>query len=259
MGLFNPRPKKGVPTYRHEWPVRLSHWVNAAVVVILLASGLQIFNAHPALYWGEVSAPAARLLSVEAVRVGGTFAGRTTLFASTIDTTGVLGASVNSAGVIRPRAFPNWLTLPSGQALALGRRWHFFFAWVFAANGCLFGIHALRSGHLLHDLLAVSQGRPMAAAVRPKYSVFQRLSYSLIIFGIGPLLVLTGLAMSPGMNAAWPWLTEWFDGRQSARTLHFAGAVALAIFAMLHVLMVAVGGLFRNLHAMLTGWYYPAK
>ncbi len=139
-GSPDPQPV-GAPTteriYRHRLPVRLGHWLNALCLFILIMSGLQIFNAHPALYWGERSDRDRAFLSIQGVRSeSGELRGVTSLGASAFDTTGVLGVSGGER-----RAFPSWATLPGSRWLAMGRQWHLLFAWVFVINGLLFWLY----------------------------------------------------------------------------------------------------------------------
>jgi len=242
----------------------VGHWLNVLCVVVLIMSGLQIFNAHPALYWGDRSDRDRAVLTVEAgMTPGGEWRGVTTLAGHPVDTTGILGY----ASGLR-RGFPAWATLPGPQWLAMGRRWHLFFAWVFLVNGLLFGLYAWRSRHLFRDLLPKRQelrhiGRglwrhltfrhPTGEEAR-QYNAMQKLAYTGVIFGLGPLIVLTGLSMSPAFDAAFPWLPDLFGGRQSARTVHFLACVAFVGFIIVHLLMVATTGLARNLRSMVTGW-----
>ena len=122
--------------YRHSLAVRITHWVNAFCLLVLLLSGLQIFNAHPTLYFGEKSEPDRAVLSLDAVeREDGSYAGITRIGPWEFDTTGVLGLSRDAAGEPDARGFPSWITLPSYRDLATGRLWHFFFAWLFVLNG----------------------------------------------------------------------------------------------------------------------------
>lgn len=252
---------------RHSLPVRLTHWINVAAFLLLLASGLQIFNAHPALYWGHASDFARPWISMTARQTaGGDLVGVTRVGARAFDTTGVLGASDG-----QPRGFPAWATLPSHRALADGRRWHFAMAWVFAINGALYLAWTLVSGHLVRDLLPTrEQSRlrhvlkdvwdharlrfPRGEAAR-RYNVIQKWTYLLVILVLLPLMVLTGLCMSPGVNAVAPWLVDLFGGRQSARAIHFLSAGGLAVFLVAHVALVALSGLWNNLRAMITGRY----
>lgn len=256
--------------YRHTLPVRLMHWLNVLCLTILVMSGLQIFNAHPALYWGERSDPGRALLSMEGrADEQGQRRGITTILGYSFDTTGVLGASRNERGELARRGFPAWATVPGPQWLSMGRRWHLFFAWLFVVNGVLFALYAIISRHLAHDLIPWWKdlrgiGRslldhllfrhPRGEAAR-HYNVLQKLTYTLVIFGLGPLVVLTGLAMSPMLDAAFPVLLTIFDGRQSARTLHFIAAFGFIAFVLIHVLMVLVSGMWNNLRSMITGWY----
>jgi thiosulfate reductase cytochrome b subunit len=185
------------------------------------------------------------------------------------DTTGILGASTDGTGQTRARGFPDWATIPGPQWLAMGRRWHLFFAWLFVVNGLLFVLYAIISRHLANDLMPWWKdlrgiGRsvldhllfrhPKGEAAR-RYNVLQKIAYILVIFGLGPLIVLTGLSMSPMLNAAFPELLTLFDGRQSARTIHFITAFAFIGFVLIHVFMVLISGVWNNLRSMITGWY----
>ncbi|GGC45789.1 cytochrome b/b6 domain-containing protein [Chelatococcus reniformis] len=255
--------------YRHALAVRLTHWLNVICLMFLLLSGLQIFNAHPSLYWGQYGANADQpFIDIGAVRDGDRIRGVTRIGPVSIPTTGVLGASsVN--GETRARAFPAWLTLPSYTDLATGRRWHFFFAWLFVINGLAYLIYGLAAGHFRRDLLPDADQLKPAHLVReiadhahlrfPKgeaarrYNALQKLAYLAVIIVLLPLMVATGLTMSPGMNAAWPWLVDLFGGRQSARTLHFISASLIVAFVVVHLVMVLVSGLWNNLRSMITG------
>jgi thiosulfate reductase cytochrome b subunit len=256
--------------YRHSILVRVTHWINVLCLTILLMSGLQIFNAHPALYWGKLSDFAHPLLSMSATQPdGGPQRGVTTIFGRSFDTTGVLGLSPDARGRPWERGFPSWATLPGEQSLAEGRLWHFFFAWVFVANGALYLLASLLGGHIWRDLLPTGQqlrrfGRtvwdhllfhfPKGEEAR-HYNVLQKLAYLAVILGLLPFMVLTGLTMSPRMDAAFPQLLVLFDGRQSARTIHFVLAWSIVFFVVVHVFMVLISGVWNNLRSMLTGWY----
>jgi thiosulfate reductase cytochrome b subunit len=257
--------------YRHPLTVRLTHWINVLCVIVLLMSGMQIFNAHPALYWGEASDFDRPVMAMRAAQQGEPPRpiGQTVLFGRTWDTTGVLGLSRNEQGFLAPRGFPSWLTLPSYQDLATGRRWHFFFAWLFVINGLIYLLFTLGSGHAGRDLVPSrgqlrSVGRTIGDHLRLRfprgpearhYNVLQKLSYLAIVFVVLPVLVTAGLAMSPALNATFPWLPELFGGRQSARTFHFIAATLLTLFVLVHIVMVLLSGVWNNLRAMITGRY----
>jgi len=256
--------------YRHSIVVRITHWINVLCLTILLMSGLQIFNAHPALYWGNLSNFPHPILAMTAVQPeGGTQRGVTTVFGHGFDTTGLLGLSRDSNGGVWERGFPAWATLPGEQSLAEGRLWHFFFAWLFVLNGAIYLLAGLLGGHVWRDLLPTGQqlrriGRTTWEHVLfrfPKgeearhYNVLQQLAYLAVVFGFLPFIVLTGLTMSPRMDAAFPQLLVLFGGRQSARTIHFILAWSLVAFVLVHVFMVLVSGLWNNLRSMLTGRY----
>jgi len=255
--------------YRHRLLVRVMHWINAAVITIMLMSGLQIFNAHPALYIGRQSTFDHPLLSMTATQqADGSLRGITQIGSRQFDTTGVFGVS-NVDGAPGARGFPSWATIPGPQWLAMGRLYHFFFAWLFAANGVLFAVWAFGSGHFARDLLPRRQDiahlpREIVDHARLKfahgeaakrYNALQKLTYFLVIFGLGPLVVLTGLTMSPTLDAAFPFLPAIFGGRQTARTIHFLCAFSFFGFFVIHIVMVILSGTWNNLRSMITGRY----
>jgi thiosulfate reductase cytochrome b subunit len=250
---------------RHRLSTRLWHWV---AVFVMLMSGLMIFNAHPRLYWGQYGANFDHAW----LEIGSTAeAGFLRVGSLRVETTGVLGLWTDPEGVVRRRAFPHWATIPSSYSLAAGRRWHLAFAWLLVAGLLAYLIASLVNGHARHDLA------PRAAELRPahiwhdiraharlrfptgaaalRYNILQKLSYVGVIFVLLPLVVLTGLTMSPGMDAAWSWLLDLFGGRQSARSIHFLCAVLLAAFILVHLVMVVLAGPVNEIRSMITGWY----
>ena len=138
--------------YRHSRTVRLTHWTNALVLLVLLMSGLQIFNAHPALYLGQASDFDKPILAMDDVRTRDGVKGVTTLFGKEFDTTGIFELGGDAETGYQRRGFPWWATLPGHRSLSMGRRWHFFFAWLFLLNGLAYLLWSLGSGHLRHDL-----------------------------------------------------------------------------------------------------------
>jgi len=251
--------------YRHTVPVRIGHLLNVICLFILIMSGLQIFNAHPALYWGDRSDRDKALLSIRPMRAdNGEIRGVTTVLGHRFDTTGVLGYSDG-----RGRAFPAWATLPGPQWLAMGRRWHLFFAWLFVLNGLLFVAYSVVARHFARDLWPTTRDvRKIGRVVkdhlilrRPKgneakrYNVLQKIAYLIVIFGLAPLIVLTGLAMSPMVDAAAPWLAGSLGGRQAARTVHFLVCFAFVAFIAIHVFQVMITGMVNNIRSMTTGWF----
>ncbi|MGV2069003.1 cytochrome b/b6 domain-containing protein [Agrobacterium sp. 22-226-1] len=256
---------------RHSVATRLTHWLNVLCLSFLLLSGLQIFNAHPELYWGQYGAngdPA--VLTIGSEDDGGQSRGFVRIAGLEIPTTGVLGVS-QVDGAQTARAFPSWATIPSFQDLAAGRRWHFFFAWLFVINGIVYLGFSLFSGHFRkdlapkpHELSPRHLGREILDHARlrfpegedaKRYNALQKLTYLAVVVILLPLMVLTGLTMSPGVDAAFPALVDLFGGRQSARTIHFITALALVIFVIVHVAMVVLSGTWNNIRSMITGRY----
>jgi len=262
-------PKARRLVYRHALVVRVTHWINVLCLTLLLMSGLQIFNAHPALYWGETSNFDDPALAITAKKTEtGDPRGVVAIAGRQVDTTGWLGVSRDSDGERVLRAFPAWATLPSWQSLAEGRLWHFFFAWIFVLNGLVYLLYGVLTGHLWRELLPSRLdlgyvGRTIwdhlrlrfpAGEEALRYNVLQQLSYIAVIFVLLPVLILAGLAMSPRLDAGFP-LIEIFGGRQSARTVHFIAALALVAFVLVHVFMVLVSGVWTKTRAMITGRY----
>jgi len=253
---------------RHAGLVRVAHWINVLCFTLLLMSGLQIFNAHPALYVGERSDFEHPIISIQAHQSEQGIAGETVILGHAFDTTGVLGAS-SEDGQILQRAFPSWITLPSSQDLATGRRWHFFFAWLLVLNGLVYLVWGVASRHIGRDLLPslaeLSRiGKEVLEHLRlrfphgeaaKRYNVLQQLAYLAVVFVLFPLMVLTGLTMSPGIDSAVPLLLTLFAGRQTARLIHFVTASGLTLFVIVHLVMVLASGVWNNLRSMVTGWY----
>jgi thiosulfate reductase cytochrome b subunit len=211
---------------RHRAWVRLTHWVNTVAFGALLVSGIAILLALPRLFWGET------------------------------------GANDAPAALVLPLAV-------NLEQTGWGRNLHFLAAWILVLNGGLYLVVSLVVGHLRRNLLPdrdqLAPGhlaREIAdhARLRPptgrealRYNALQKLAYLAVILGLFPLMVLTGLTMSPGVTAAFPELFTLFGGRQSARTLHFVFASLLVLFLLVHVGQVFVGGAVNLTRAMITG------
>lgn len=231
--------------YRQRVPVRLWHWLNALSVFVMLMSGLMIFNAHPRLYWGKFGAnPDHPWLNLSKVRGG--------------------------------IPFPPWITIPSNYSLADARLWHLAFGWLLMVAIVGFLVWSLVSGHikrdlapksaelapahLWHDIKEHAQLRFPTGIAAMHYNILQKLAYGSVLFVLLPGIILTGLTMSPAMNAAVPWLLDIFGGRQSARSLHFLCAAGLVAFFLVHIAMVMLAGPINEVRSMLTGRYVvPAE
>jgi thiosulfate reductase cytochrome b subunit len=214
--------------YRQRLATRITHWVWAICLFFLLFSGLQIFNAHPMLHWGWEA-----------------------------------GFEYDNA--LAAFEVPGALTMPSGRSLATGRVIHFFFAWGLVITLTVWAVASLWNGHLRAliptgaDLRALPQDIADHARLRfhhtARYNVLQKLAYAGVLFVALPLMIATGLTMSPGFNAIAPWLLDVFGGRQSARTIHFAVMLALVGFFAVHMLMILAAGPLNEIRSIITGWY----
>ncbi len=258
---------------RHRLSTRLWHWTNALALFVMLLSGLMIFNAHPRLYWGQYGANFDQSWFEIGSHGNNGFA---RLGELQVNTTGVLGVWPDANGAVQHRAFPYWLTIPSSYSLAHARLWHLFFAWILALGLAVYLLISLVNRHVQNDLA------PTREEVRPShiwqdikdharlrfptgraalnYNILQKLSYGVVLFLLLPLMVLTGLTMSPQMDSGWSFLVSLFGGRQSARSIHFILAWLLVGFFFVHIAMVMLAGPINELRSMITGRYrLPVK
>ncbi len=214
---------------RHKLTTRVWHWLNAIALVVLFMSGLNISNAHRHLYWGDYGFdPGDAWLSV-----------------------------------IR---FPAWATIPQRYDLAEARDWHNLSAWVFALALLLWWVASLANRHFRSDIAVERRewspkawiGVIKAYVTRSKeesdsYNALQKIAYAVVLGVLLPLMIFTGLSISPGFEPAAPWLVDLLGGRQSARSLHFVSAWAIFGFFVIHIAMVLVSGPVRQIGAMITG------
>jgi thiosulfate reductase cytochrome b subunit len=249
---------------RYSFVTRASHWFWVIAFGILVSSGLQIFNASPMLDASDKSNPARRVLAIGSPDDG---TGVTTIFGHDFNTTGWLGWVDDGMGGKTARAFPGWITIPAYQDLADGRRWHLFFAWFAAACWLAWIVSTAIKGNLREMLLRPSdipklwpmQAYYLKLRKEPPphgiYNPLQKAAYTSVGFVLAPFVVLTGLALSPGMDAIANPLTWLLGGRQFARLWHFAGMFALIAFMFVHVFQVATQGCLNQMNAMITGRY----
>lgn len=265
----SPAPTHHVRVRRHSLPVRLTHWLNVLCLTLLLASGLQIFNAHPRLYLGQYGADHdTPVFEIASESVDDVVSGSVHLGDLRLNTTGFLGASEDGDALVA-RAFPTWLTVPSYHDLGAGRRVHFTFAWLLVINGLLYMAHGFLSKHFGRDLLPTEdqlQRRHLWQEIKGharfrfakgdearRYNALQKMTYLIVAFVMLPLMVASGLAMSPSMDAGFPVLVDLLGGRATARTLHFLTASSLVVFVVVHLVMVMASGAWNNLRSMVTG------
>jgi thiosulfate reductase cytochrome b subunit len=257
--------------YRHGVAARSAHWLWTLAMLVLVMSGLQIFNAAPYLDASDKSDPARRVLAFDAQRVAGKPVGMTLVFGHRIPTTHIFGYTDDGIGGESARAFPAWLTLPGPQDLADGRRWHLLFAWAMFVAWVTYLISAAFRGTLRELVIRPDDFRklwPMQLYYlrlrkdpppHGTYNPLQKLTYNVVLFVFFPLIIVTGLALSPGVDAAVPWLTAIFGGRQFARTWHFTFMALLVGYFATHLVLVLSTGFWNNMRSMITGWYVLGK
>jgi thiosulfate reductase cytochrome b subunit len=221
---------------RHAAVVRVTHWITTIAFFALLLSGAEIVISHPRFYWGETGN-----------------VGMHPLFTIPIP------ASRNTV----PTGYSYMLPDQNGWSRSL----HFQAAWAAVLTGLVYALFGLWSGHFRKDLLPAPADRKLRAfwEVIAKYlrrtppddahsyNVMQRTAYLIVIFFLFPLVIWTGLAMSPAFDSAVPAAVNVLGGRQSARTLHFFVSAFLLLFVVVHVVMVVLAGFRTRMRAMITG------
>jgi thiosulfate reductase cytochrome b subunit len=240
----------------HRGWVRICHWVIAFSFLTLACTGVVILMAHPRLYWGEVGndlMPAFLEFPISNNHRPDDYGPATTF-------TEVPGAPISATRDYEDEFF---------NQNSWGRSLHFLAAWVLVTAGLVYALMGMVTGHVWRNLLPrIRELAPRVlwrdfrnhltppiepAGSGPPYGLLQKLTYSGVVFIALPLMLLTGLTMSPAVTAAWPFLLDLFGGYQSARTIHFFCFAALILFLLVHVAMVFATGFGRQLRAMVVG------
>jgi thiosulfate reductase cytochrome b subunit len=223
---------------RHSLLVRITHWITVLCFFALLVTGIEILISHPRFYWGETGNGL---------------------------TTPLFQIPIPSSRSLVPTGYGYVLPDQNGWSRAL----HFQAAWVLVLTGLLYGIYGLFAAHFRKNLVPSKSDlswRELSASIanhlrfkRPSaaeassYNVLQRLAYLFVIFILFPLVVWTGLALSPAFTSAFPPAVTLLGGRQSARTIHFFVSLALLLFLFIHLMMIFLAGFWRRTGAMVTG------
>ena len=251
--------------YRHGVAIRVTHWVSVLALLVLTMSGMQIFNAHPALYASDASNFDRPVFAMRAAMDDdGRPYGYVQIGSHRIKTTGLLGWTADGVGGEAPRGFPAWATIPAYRDLADGRRWHILFAWIFGLCALIYAPFAFRLWPKLKEWRALPQAImmhlvPWRVRAHACYNPLQKASYFGLVFVLAPLAIVSGLALAPSVDAWAPWLPALLGGRQFARIWHFVAMFGLIGFFAIHVVMVALTGLWNNLRSMITGWFATEK
>ncbi len=232
------QPAELTTTLRHSLLVRITHWLTFIAFIALLVTGIEILLSHPRFYWGEVG-------------------------------------NVNTHPLFTFHVPSSRDTVPTGYGYVLpdqngwSRYLHFEAAWLLVLTGIVYLAYLVITGHLRRNLFPTREQRSVSAFTtrighylrRAKaatddlhtYNVLQRTSYLVVIFVLFPLIIWTGLAMSPAVTTAFPLTSSLLGGRQSARTIHLFVTIALILFVIVHVTMVAISGFRARMRAMITG------
>jgi thiosulfate reductase cytochrome b subunit len=229
---------RSITRLRHSLLVRITHWLTFVAFIALLITGIEILISHPRFYWGEVG-------------------------------------NVNTQPLFTFHIPSSRDTVPTGYGYVLpdqngwSRYLHFQAAWLLVLSGIVYLGYLVFTGHLRRNLFPTYEQRSLQAYTTRlgqylrsiksaqdelhTYNVLQRTSYLGVIFILFPLVIWTGLAMSPAVTTAFPLVSSLLGGRQSARTIHLFVTVALVLFLIVHVVMVALSGFRARMRAMITG------
>jgi thiosulfate reductase cytochrome b subunit len=230
-------PARIVPS-RHSALVRVTHWITALAFLALLVTGIEILISHPRFYWGETG---------------------------NINTPPLFKIPIPSSRSSVPTGYGYVLPDQNGWSRYL----HFQSAWVVVLTGLLYIIYSFFSGHLRKNLLpdaAEFSWRNFSTTIgnhlrfQPpgedeawSYNLLQRLTYLCVIFVLFPLIIWTGLAMSPAIASVFPSAVSVLGGQQSARTIHFFVTVLLVLFLLVHIMMIGLAGFWNRTRPMITG------
>lgn len=231
-------PESSTKPLRHASVVRATHWLTAACFIALVVSGIEVLISHPRFYWGETG-------------------------------------NVNMAPLFTIPIPASRHGVPTGYGYVLpdqngwSRALHFQTAWALVFTALVYGIYGIVSGHFRKHILPLRSEltraklkaiaihhlrfQPIDPAEAWTYNVLQRITYALVIFVVFPLMIWTGLAMSPAIAGAFPSSVSLLGGQQSARTIHFFGTLVLVAFLVVHIVMVWRAGLKSRMRAMMTG------
>ncbi len=244
-----PKPADTNNTGHRCW-VKITHWIGTISFLFLVVSGVEILMVHPRLYWGDVGndlTPVLFEIPISRNYQHGGWANSTPFF-------DYAGTPVSAGRTFEIFNQNGW-----------GRSMHFLAAWLLVFTGVSYLLIGLFSGHIKSNVLPrVSELSPklfykdfvghlktkMQFVKGPQYGLLQKVSYSLVIFLLLPVIVLTGLTMSPAVTAACPWLLTLFLGAQSARTIHFFAATLLVLFLFVHIAMIIRTGFRQHMRAM---------
>jgi thiosulfate reductase cytochrome b subunit len=244
----------GLPHGGHARWVRFSHWIVAMSVLTLAVSGFVILMAHPRLYWGVAGNDLTPALFELPISRNYRHGGWGTSVAFFPEANSPVSAS---------------RTYDIFNQNGWGRSLHFLAGWFLSLTGIAYLVAGIYTGHFRRHLIPGADERTGKRAWQdlishlrfkfapttggPPYGILQKWSYAGVVFLALPLMIVTGLAMSPAMTVAYPFLSGMFGGSQSARTIHFFVFAGLALFLIVHVLMVVLSGFRRQMRAMTLG------
>ncbi|MEP6703835.1 MAG: cytochrome b/b6 domain-containing protein [Acidobacteriota bacterium] len=241
------------PNGHARW-VRVSHWIITAAFLTLAFTGVAILMVHPRLYWGEIGNDLTPPLVELPISRNYKHSGWTGT-ASLIDGDDTIVSANRTYDIFNQNGW--------------GRSLHFLAGWFFVTFGAIYLLAGIFTRHfrrnfsparaeftkdlILRDVSDHLRFRVPSATGRPNYGLLQKVTYFGIVFLALPLMVITGLTMSPAVTAAFPFLLDLFGGHQSARTIHFFSFAALIVFLIVHIVMIVKSGFGRQIRGMTLG------
>jgi methionine sulfoxide reductase catalytic subunit len=227
--------------------LRFAHFINLIFIVLLIRSGIEILSALPKLYWKDDARPGKEWIKFTKKKFPPDFKKRVWI------------------ALEEEESFPSWIALPGHKNLGMGRHWHFFSIIFWILNGAAYFILLFTSDEwqrlvptswsifpdAFHDMMLYA-GFHFSLPGNP-YDSIQQLAYFSVVFILGPFQIATGAAMSPSVDARFPWYPKIFRGRQVARSLHFLGMVAFVLFIIVHISMVTLSGFSKNMGNIFLG------
>jgi len=224
--------------------LRFAHFINIIFIILLIRSGIEILSAMPKLYWNDHARPGSEWLKFTRKKIP-----QDRMWTS----------------LEEEESFSSWIALPGHKNLGIGRHWHFFSILFWVANGIAYYILLFTSDEwqrlvptslsiipgAFHDMMLYASfqfdipGNP--------YDSIQQLTYFSVVFLLGPFMIATGSAMSPSIDARFPWYPKIFGGRQVARSLHFLGMIGFVLFIVVHVAMVILSNFSENMGSIFLG------
>ena len=238
----------------HQRWVKTSHWIVTLSFFALIFTGVEMTMVHPRFYWGEVGNDLTPVLFELPVSRNYQHGG----WEKSVPFSDAVNAPVSASRTYDIFNQNGW-----------GRSLHFLAGWFLLVPGLIYFVAGIFTGHFRkhlwpkakafsfrlfwNDIINHVRIQIPPATNGPHYGLLQKFSYVMVIFFLMPVIVMTGMTMSPAITAAYPFLLKLFFGAQSARTIHLLTSISLFIFLIVHVVMMIKSGFKQQIRAMTIG------